>query len=59
LVSLPHNAGLSAIMLASMEKLAIFKSGFQMQDIEVNVGLKGCGQPGAGLALFAGAAQRT
>jgi hypothetical protein len=29
---------LSAIMLAWMEKLAIFKSGFRMQNIAVNAG---------------------
>jgi len=40
-------------MLASMEKLAIFKSGFQMQNIEVNTGLRGGGNWCAGLALVA------
>jgi hypothetical protein len=32
---------LSAIMLALMEQLAISKSGFQMQNIAVNKGLRG------------------
>jgi hypothetical protein len=37
---------LSATMLASMETQAIFKSGFQMQNIEVNTGLRGGDKPG-------------
>jgi hypothetical protein len=32
---------LSAIMLASMEKVPIFKSGIQMQNIAFNIGLRG------------------
>jgi len=39
---------LSAIMLALMEKLAIFKSGFQMQSIAVNTGLRGGNKLGPG-----------
>jgi hypothetical protein len=34
---------LSAIMFASIGKLAIFKSGFQMRNIGINTGLRGGG----------------
>jgi hypothetical protein len=39
-------------MLASMEKPAIFKSGFQMQNIAVNIGLRGGNNRRRGPRLF-------
>jgi hypothetical protein len=49
---------LSAIMLASIGKLAIFKSGFQMQNIAVNKGLRGGDNRGRGSRCSQRAAQR-
>jgi hypothetical protein len=40
---------LSAIMLASMKTPAVFKSGFQTQNIAVNAGLRGGATWGAAL----------
>jgi len=45
-------------MLASMEKLAIFKSGIQMQNIEVNIGLRGGDNRRANSLGLLGATQR-
>jgi predicted membrane metal-binding protein len=49
---------LSAILLASMETLAIFKSGFQMQNFGVNAGLRGGSNWGPGSRWSQRATQR-